>query len=145
MVVCTIGGIIRGNMVFLLKNFDYPPVPTGWAQFTPFNGGQGHFALVDHGQRGVNSGLNEAGLGLQISRSKPKGPGSREAVELRTVLNGEVLNRFSRVQPAVEFVEAFVSEHPEMYGGNLMLADENCISITEYVDGKSKSEIINDG
>jgi hypothetical protein len=143
--MCTIGGIISEGRAFLLKNFDYPPVPTGWAYFTPFDGGIAHFALVDHGQRGVNSGLNEAGLGLQISRSKPPDPGSEESEEKRTVLNGEILNRFSSVGPALEYVERFVEENPRMYGGNLMLADAECISITEYIGGRSRSKTKSDG
>jgi len=143
--MCTIGGIVADGRTFLLKNFDYPPVPTGWAYFTPFDEGIAHFALVDHGQRGVNSGLNQAGLGLQISRSKSNDPGSRESEELRTVLNAELLTGFSSVGSAVKHVEDFASKNPQMYGGNLMMADGESVSITEYIDGKCKSEIISEG
>jgi hypothetical protein len=68
-----------------------------------------------------------------------------ESAELRTVLNGEVLSRFSEVGEAMEHVEAFVSDHLEMFGGNLMMADENNVSITEYIDGKSRSEVVSEG
>jgi hypothetical protein len=143
--MCTIGGVIHDGRTFLLKNFDYPPVPTGWSLFTPFNGGHPHFALVDHGQKGVNSGLNEAGLGLQISRSKSNDPDCKETEELRTVLNAELLNGFSGVEAAVEYAIDFVSRHPQMYGGNLMMADGESISIMEYLDGKSLYETVSDG
>jgi hypothetical protein len=143
--MCTIGGVIRDGRTYLLKNFDYPPVPTGWSLFTPFNGGNSHFALVDHGQRGVNSGLNEAGFGLQISRSKSNDPDSEDTEELRTVLNAELLTGFSSVGSAVEHAKDYVSRHPQMYGGNLMMADEESISVMEYIDGKSRSEVVSDG
>ena len=143
--MCTIGGIIQGDKTFLLKNFDYRAVPTGWAYFEDFDGGHPHFALVDHGQQGVNSGLNSAGLGLQISRSRCEEPDSPESEELRTVLNGEVLSKCGTVEEGVACIEEYASEHPEMFGGNVMLADAQRISVTEYFDGRARSEIVEQG
>ena len=85
--MCTIGAVTQNSRTFLLKNFDYPPAPTGWAFFDTFDGGYPHFALVDHDQQGLNSGLNARGLALQISRSKCLTNATPEREELRTVLN----------------------------------------------------------
>ena len=90
--MCTIAAMIHGQKVFMLKNFDYRATPTGWVQFETFDGGHSHFALVDHAQQGLNSGLNAAGLGLEISRSGCDDP-TPERDEVRTVLNGGLLRR----------------------------------------------------
>ncbi len=142
--MCTIAAMIHGGKTFLLKNFDYGPVPTGWTRFEPFDGDYPRFALVDHAQQGLNSGLNSAGLGLQISRSKCDDP-TPEREEIRTVLNADVLARCSDVPGGVACLEAYAGEHPEMFGGNVMLADANQISVTEYFGGKTKSEILHQG
>jgi hypothetical protein len=142
--VCTIASLIRGDKCFMLKNFDYRPVPTGWSLFEPFDDDIAHFALVDHAQQGVNSGLNSVGLGLQISRSKCGDP-TPERLESRTVLNAEVLSRFNDVTKAVSHIENYASENPTMFGGNVMLADRSRISITEYFNGRSHSEILKEG
>ena len=139
--MCTIGAMIYGDQTFMLKNFDYGPSPTGWTVFETFNGGYPHFALVDHDQRGVNSGLNITGLGLLISRSKKPEEPTPEQMELRTVLNAEVLTRFSDVAEAAAHVEAYARAHPEMFGCNVMLADARHISVTEYFGGKTRSQI----
>ena len=143
--MCTIGAIIQGDKSFLLKNFDYRPVPTGWAFFETFDGGHPHFALVDHGQQGVNSGLNAAGLGLQISRSGWNDPATPEKEELRTLLNGEVLAHCGSVAEGVARIEEYAAEHPQMLGGNVMLADADRISVTEYLGGKAQSGSVEEG
>ena len=143
--MCTIGGLISRDTTLLLKNFDYPPSPTGWAYFSTFDGGIPHFALVDHGQQGVNSGLNRDGLGLLISRSKATDPASPEALELRTVLNAEVLSRCSTVGQAIEQMEQYARQHPEMYGGNVILGDGHEISVSEYSAGRAMSQTVSDG
>ncbi len=143
--MCTIGAMIQGDKTFLLKNFDYQPVPTGWAFFETFDGGYPHFALVDHGQQGVNSGLNAAGLGLQISRSRSNMPDTPEQEEVRTVLNAEVLSRCRSVTEGVEYIEGYAAEHPSMFGGNVMLADAERISVTEYFGGQAQSEMVEEG
>jgi len=142
--VCTIASVIQNGKCYMLKNFDYRPVPTGWTRFEPFDDDLAHFALVDHAQQGLNSGMNSAGLGLQISRSKCNDP-SPERLECRTILNAEILSRFSRVPEAVSYIEEFASMHPEMFGGNMMLADRNRISVTEYFGGNARSELLEDG
>ena len=88
--MCTIAAMARGSRTIMLKNFDYKATPTGWVWFHGFDGQHAHFALVDHAQQGLNSGLNCKGLGLQISRSRADAP-TPERSELRTVLNAEVL------------------------------------------------------
>ena len=143
--MCTIGAIIQGDKSFLLKNFDYRPVPTGWAFFETFDGGYPHFGLVDHGQQGVNSGLNAAGLGLQISRSGWDDPETPEEEELRTVLNGEVLAQCGSVAEGIARIEGYAAENPQMLGGNVMLADTERISVTEYLGGKAQSESTEEG
>jgi hypothetical protein len=140
--MCTIGALLIPDNTFLLKNFDYPPAPTGWTLFQTFDDRWPHFALVDHDQQGLNSGLNAQGLGLQISRSKSLTTPTPEQHEQRTVLNAEILAGFSCVQPAVERIEAFAAEHPEMLGGNVMLADAETISVTEYFGGQVRSQVI---
>ena len=143
--MCTIGAMICENKTFMLKNFDYRPFPTAWTYFQTFDHGHPHFALVDHNQQGVNSGLNAAGLGLLISRSrKPEDP-TPEQQELRTVLNAEVLTRFSDVAAGVEHIEEYARTHPYMFGGNVMLADPQHISVTEYFGGKAQSQILEEG
>jgi hypothetical protein len=143
--MCTTGAIIQGDKSFLLKNFDYRPVPTGWAFFETFDGGHPHFGLIDHGQQGVNSGLNAAGLGLQISRSGWDDPTTPEKEELRTLLNGEVLAQCGSVAEGIARIEGYAAEHPQMLGGNVMLADAERISVTEYLGGKAQSEVVEEG
>ena len=142
--MCTIAAMICGEKVFMLKNFDYRATPTGWVLFETFDGGHPHFALVDHAQQGLNSGLNAAGLGLQISRSRCEDP-TPEREEIRTVLNGEVLAGCATVPEGVAHIESYASEHPEMLGGNVMLADGGHISVTEYFGGKAQSEVLTEG
>ena len=142
--MCTIASMISGDKVFMLKNFDYRATPTGWTLFETFDGGYPHFALVDHAQQGLNSGLNIAGLGLQISRSRCDDP-SPEREETRTVLNGEVLSGYTTVADGVAHIERYASENPGMNGGNVMLADAGHISVTEYIGGRSKSEVLTEG
>ena len=102
-------------------------------------------ALVDHNQQGVNSGLNAAGLGLLISRSRKREDPTPERMELRTVLNAEVLTRFSDVPTAVAHVEAYAQAHPGMFGGNVMLANPRHLSVTEYFGGEARSEMLEEG
>ena len=142
--MCTIAAIRRDSQTILLKSFDYRPVATGWSLFEDFNGGHRQFSLVDHDQRGINSGLNEAGLALQISRSGKSGE-TPEREELRTVLNAEVLSTCSTVDEGVRKLESYAGDHPEMYGGNVILGDSEKISVTEYFEGSAKSEVVEDG
>ena len=143
--MCTIGALTQNGRTFLLKNFDYPPAPTGWAYFDTFDGGFPHFALVDHHQQGLNSGLNARGLALQISRSKCIGKETPEREELRTVLNAEVLTRCAGVEEAVVRIEEYAAAHPEMLGGNVMLGDAQRISATEYFGGLVETEVLEEG
>ena len=143
--MCTIGAVIQNGRTFLLKNFDYPAVPTGWAHFTTFDSGYPHFALVDHDQQGINSGLNDQGLALQISRSKCLADVTPEREELRTVLNGEVLTRCATVLEGVARIETYAEQHPEMLGGNVMLGDRERIAVLEYFGGEVKSEVVENG
>ena len=143
--MCTIGAVIQNGRTFLLKNFDYPAVPTGWAHFTTFDSGYPNFALVDHDQQGINSGLNDQGLALQISRSKCLADVTPEREELRTVLNGEVLTRCATVLEGVARIETYAEQHPEMLGGNVMLGDRERIAVLEYFGGEVKSEVVENG
>lgn len=142
--MCTMAAMIRGGRTVLLKNFDYRATPTGWVHFHGFDGDREHFALVDHLQQGLNSGLNVSGLALQISRSRADDP-TPERSELRTVLNAEVLATCADVAQAVSHIEAYAANHPEMLGGNVMLGDGKRISVTEYFGGRFRSECTDDG
>jgi len=143
--VCTVGALLREGTALLIKNFDYPPFPTGWSHFRTFERGYSHFALVNHGQRGVNSGINEAGLALAISRSKPTDPSSPEALELRTVLNAEVLSGYAKVPDARCHIESYARGHPEMLGGSVMLAGGDHLWVGEYLGGKIRSRMLEEG
>ena len=101
--MCTMGAVIQNGRTYLLKNFDYAPTPTGWAFFE--GPGIPHFALVDHDQQGVNSGLNAHGLALQISRSECLAVATPEAQESPTVLNGSVLSECAAVAEAAAKIE----------------------------------------
>ena len=140
--MCTIGALLLPETTFLLKNFDYPPTPIGWTHFQTFDEQLPHFALINHDQQGLNSGLNIRGLGLQISRSKCLTVPTPECHERRTILNAEILANFSTVKPAIKHLEDFAIAHPDMFGGNVMLADANTLSISEYFGGRVHSEII---
>ena len=142
--MCTMAAMISGDKTILLKNFGFGPTPTGWAHFQAFDGGHRHFALVTHAQQGVNSGLNDRGLGLQISRLKGEDP-SPEREELRTILNGDVLARFADVPSALGHIEAFARENQGMNGSNVVLADRDHISVTEYLGGRVQSTVVEDG
>ncbi len=142
--MCTMAAMIRGDKTFLLKNFGFGPTPTGWAHLQTFDGGHPHFALVTHAQKGVNSGLNDRALGLQISRLKGEDP-SPEQEELRTVLNGDVLAGLDDVPGALGHIEAFARENPAMFGSNVMLADRHHISVTEYLGGQVQSTVLEEG
>ena len=143
--MCTIGAVIQNGRTFLLNNSDYPAVHTGWAHFTTFDSGYPNFALVDHDQQGINSGLNDQGLALQISRSKCLADVTPEREELRTVLNGEVLTRCATVLEGVARIETYAEQHPEMLGGNVMLGDRERIAVLEYFGGEVKSEVVENG
>ena len=97
---CTIGAISRDSKVFLLKNFDFPVVPVSWAEFRCIQG-YDHLAPVDHDQQGVNSGLNNRGLGLVIFYSDI----GKEGAEKRTILNAEILSKYDNVEEAVQRIK----------------------------------------
>lgn len=138
---CTIGVISKGSKTFMLKNFDYRLVPVAWAVFSSF-GGYDHFALVDHDQQGVNSGLNKAGLALCISMSDL--PGGKR-LEKRTKINAKVLSSCNEVGQAVEMLKEFATSNSDMLGGNVLLADEKHIGVVEYFGGKVKTEVKEEG
>jgi hypothetical protein len=137
------GAVICGGRTILLKNFDYKPVPTGWAHF--IGQGHSHFALVDHDQKGVNSGMNDAGLALEISRSASPSPESPERKELRTVLNGRILRDQVSVQAALREAGAYVEDHPEMYGGNLIIGNPSRICVMEHLAGRHSTKSTRNG
>ena len=73
--MCIMAAIRRGSRSILLKNVDLSkPVPVGWTTFEPFDRDYCHFAVINHGQIGVNLDLNEHGLALQISQSGRRAP-----------------------------------------------------------------------
>jgi len=137
---CTIGAISRDGKIFLLKNFDFSVVPVSWAEFRCIQG-YDHFALIDHDQQGVNSGLNNRGLGLVISYSDI-GKGGEEK---RTILNAEILSRYDNVEEAVQRIKEYAEANPDMIGGNVILADPHKIAVVEYFGGKTASDMIEEG
>lgn len=143
--MCTIGAVSHGNKTFLLKNFDYlPDTSLAWARFQPFGAPFPHFALVDHFQQGVNSGINTAGLGLVIAESDPDFWEEKKK-ELRTVINGEILAKCKNVKYALKKLRAYVRTNPEMIGGNIIFGDTSNIAVMEYLKRKTKFEILANG
>lgn len=138
---CTIGAVKKGSRTFLLKNFDYSPTPIGWAEFT-MRGALRHFALVDHEQQGVNSGLNEAGLGLVISSSDL--PGAYR-LEKRTRINARILSTCSSVNQALTLLEEYAYMNRDMRGGNFLFADKRKIAIAEHFLGRIRREVKEEG
>lgn len=143
--MCTIGAIRQGNRTLLLKNFDYPPpVSVSWSYFHTFGKEIPHFGLVDHFQQGVNSGLNIKRLGLVIAESDPSFWEKRKS-ELRTVINAELLANYKSVPRAVQRLRVYAHAHPEMIGGNVILGDVESIAVMEYLRGRTRSKIIQEG
>lgn len=142
--MCTMAAMTYEGRTFLFKNFDYRSTPTGWVNFHGFEDDLEHFALVDHAQQGLNSGLNCEGLALQISRSRAEDP-TPERVELRTILNAEVLATCSTVAQALAHIETYVGAHPEMLGGNVLLGGRDGICVIEYSGGRCQSQTEKEG
>jgi len=138
---CTICAISKEGKTFLLKNFDFQIVPVSWAEFRCING-YDHFALVDHDQQGVNSGLNVKKLALVISSSDI----GKQREEKRTILNAEILSKYDNVEDAVERIKGYTKANTNMRGGNIILADSsNKIAVVEYFESKAESEVIQEG
>ena len=159
--MCTIGATVAkdraGNVrAFLLKTADC------WAgcefhhSIQASENGTRRIDFSVEPQFGVNSGLNEHGLGLVISYSDyrfrdpeiyTRDEHFRDVFvssekEPRTEMNQLVLSNCKTVPQAIEFIEGFVRRHPEMMGGNHLLADatgnlaivEQCEGTTAVVD-----------
>lgn len=143
--MCTIGAISHANKTFVIKNFDYlPNTSLAWTRFQPFGSPFPHFALVDHFQQGVNSGMNIVGLGLVISESDPEFWENKKK-ELRTVINAEILANCKTVKQALKKLRAYAHAHPEMIGGNVILGDISHIAVIEYLKRKSRFAIAKQG
>lgn len=143
--MCTIGAISRGDKTFLIKNFDYlPKTSLAWAHFQPFGSPFPHFALVDHFQQGINSGLNIRGLGLVIAESDPDFWEGKKK-ELRTVINAEILAKCKNVKQALIKLRKFASAHPEMIGGNFILGDHSHIAVIESLKRKFVFDTVENG
>jgi len=140
--MCTVGAISAGGKVLIFKSFDYPPCSAGWSYLQSFGDGFSKFALVNTKQPGINSGMNDGGLALAISRSPLTG---EDGDELRTVLNAQILSRCSSVDDAVAAAEEFVADHPEMLAGNLVLADSTGVCVVEYAKGMLAHFRVQDG
>jgi hypothetical protein len=137
---CTIGVISKEGKTFLLKNFDFQVVPVSWAEFRCIDG-YDHFALVDHYQQGVNSGLNVKKLALIISSSDI----GKDREEKRTILNAEILSKYDNVEDAVKKIKEYAEANPNMRGGNVILADSSQIAVVEYFEGRTEFEVIEEG
>ena len=143
--MCTIGAISHGDKTFVIKKFDYlPDTSLAWAHFRPFGSPFAHFALVNHFQQGVNSGINTAGLGLVIAESDPAF-WEKKKRELRTVINAEILAKCKNVKQALKKLRSYARAHPEMIGGNVILGDGEYIAVMEYLKGKTRFEISESG
>jgi len=140
--MCTVGAISAGGKVLIFKSFDYPPCSAGWSYLQSFGDGFSKFALVNTSQPGINSGMNEGGLALAISRSPLT---DEHGDELRTILNAQILSRCSSIDDAVAAAEKFAADHPEMLAGNLVLADSTGICVVEYAKDKVAHFRVQDG
>jgi predicted choloylglycine hydrolase len=137
---CTIGVVKKNGRVFMLKNFDYWDVPVAFADFSlPKNNVESykHFALVDHHQPGINSGMNECGLGLLISAS---GLPAFQGIEKRTWINARILSKCKSVKEAIDMFENYAYLERNLRGGNFMFADKDSMAVVEYFKGKTKHE-----
>lgn len=156
--MCTIGALVPAKPargVYLLKNAD------AWRSIemahTVERGARGTRRIVFRfvPQMGVNSGLNEYGLGVLISYSDyrlrdpevyppdDRVPASFARIERepRTLMNELVLDTCRTVDEAVEMMQGFVAEHPDMVGGNHLLADASgAVAVFEHCEGKSAVE-----
>ena len=155
--MCTIGVIAARDRagdvrVFLLKTADCWPRCEFRHTIETSEGGTRRIGFSLEPQVGVNSGLNEYGLGVVISYSDYRfrdpeiyppdegTPGEFLSLEKepRTQMNQWVLAHCQSVPEAVEFMQRFVPEHPEMTGGNHLLADINGnLAIVEQCEGKT--------
>jgi hypothetical protein len=160
--MCTIGALVTvkpERAVYLLKNAD------AWRSIemahTVERGASGIWRIVFRfvPQMGVNSGLNEHGLGVLISYSDyrlrdpevhppdDRAPATFARIdrEPRTLMNELVLDTCRTVDEAVETMQAFVVGHPDMVGGNHLVADASgAVAVLEHCEGKSAIEYATD-
>jgi hypothetical protein len=153
--MCTIGAVSAVSREGKVKSF-LVKTADGWPNLkishrvARSQEGVGFLSFGLEPQGGVNSGMNEFGLGVVISysdyrfRDPEVYPPSDEVPmpsvsldrEPRTYMNELVLGRCRNVAEAVDFMKNFVRQNPEMMGGNHLLADaDGHIAIVEHCEG----------
>lgn len=151
--MCTSGTLATtdrdGNSVILLgKTIDFYDASLWHGPITNTEG----FSSVGCGlipQIGVNSGMNEAGLGILLSYLDYRGPFAKEQYvedegplskwtgDDRALLNATVLAKCATVKEAVELLYELVPLSPDMPGGNHMLADaDGNVAVFEHCGGQ---------
>jgi hypothetical protein len=101
-------------------------------------------------QIGVNSGMNEKGLGVLLSFLDYRGPFEMLESNIipgkwdeddRALLNAQLLAKCSKVEEAVNFLYDAIPGYPNMPGGNHMLADtDGTIAVVEHCNGEIKHQ-----
>ncbi|MEW6274656.1 MAG: carcinine hydrolase/isopenicillin-N N-acyltransferase family protein [Bacillota bacterium] len=134
--------------VFLFKTVDYDLVGA-WHAVVRSGRGYDALAIGMVPQLGINSGLNEKGLGVCMSYLDVKGVEDSAKVESRMparwagddrgLANAAVLASCTTVEEAIEYYYDFVAKHPGTVGGNHMLADATGnIAVFEHSNGEAR-------
>lgn len=103
-------------------------------------------------QLGVNSGVNEKGLGVLLSYIDYRGPFEKPNAKLsgqpmlqkwaddeRGLMNAQILAKCSSVEEGIDLLYALVAECPNTPGGNHMLVDcQGTIAVFEHCNGEAK-------
>jgi hypothetical protein len=158
MMMCTCGVVSAktpsGEMINLLvKTMDFP-ISSCWHGVAFQPGGFKFLAMGLTGQIGINSGVNEAGLGVALSFLDYRGPFQDDGKaqkfthwlgDERGLANTEIMSRCERVEEAIEYLYGFVENHP-LPGGNHMLVDATGkVAMFEHCNGQKAHKIHEEG
>ncbi|MEL7566494.1 MAG: carcinine hydrolase/isopenicillin-N N-acyltransferase family protein [Dehalobacterium sp.] len=156
--MCTCGVVSAktpsGERISLLvKTMDFPISPC-WHGVAFQPGGWKFIAMGLTGQIGINSGVNEAGLGVALSFLDYRGPFEDDGKsqkfthwlgDERGLANTEIMSHCQSVEEAIEYLYEFVKDHP-LPGGNHMLVDATGkVANFEHCNGQAAHKIYEEG
>ncbi|WP_338833388.1 hypothetical protein MHLNE_23420 [Moorella humiferrea] len=140
--------------ILLAKTMDFPISPC-WHGICYLQNGYRCLAFGMTGQIGINSGLNEKGLGVVLSYLGCYVPEEKEEEQTkfqkwgedeRGLANAEILTRCSNVEEAVEYLYDFIKRRPNIPGGNHMLVDATGkIAVFEHGLGSANHKFYEEG
>lgn len=146
--MCTSGALSGGRdseepVVVIFKTLDAGPTST-WHGFISHPEGYHSIGMGVAPQPGINSGVNEVGLGVVLSYLDFRGPfedtGEEPPVweaDLRGLANAQVLATCANVDEGVELLYNFFATHQNRVGGNHVLADRSGrIVVFEHCNGE---------